>query len=191
MSSQEKPRYVRFGSLPAGRGRRGHSRNPLAGERLEGVSVYPGRLEGGGALFRIDGSRLNDQGCGALVAMAAADRPAFFVEGEEVGSGPDGEPLLRTSRAWPVPETTRITSYALFSQPALALWSSGPRDGSGEKLLQWRLSYPEAGYMPPGTIRAAIENPHAHNARRKKKPAARKQLRRQKRARKEQRARKR
>ena len=158
----DPPRYVRFGHLPTGRGRRGRSRNLLADERLEGVSAYPGLLIEED-LFRITTSAgLNEQGVAALIAMGATDRPAFFLEGEEVGTGPDGEPLLKVESARPVPKTTNVTSIDTRAQPALRLWSAGPRDGSGEKLLRWRLSRPEAGYMPPGV---GVPLPGGHRAR--------------------------
>ncbi len=80
--------------------------------------------------------------------FAALDRPAFFVEGEEVGVGTDGEPLLAVERFWAVPPDVELTSYDGFTQPALRLWSRGPRDDSGRKRAKQRLTDPDLGYIP-------------------------------------------
>ncbi len=84
--------------------------------------------------FIIDTSSLNERsGLLGLVALGATDRQAYFVEGEEVGRGSDGEPLLKVEHIWSVPRDTNITCLETFGQKALRLWSSGPRDGSGER----------------------------------------------------------
>ncbi|MDP9480486.1 MAG: hypothetical protein M3R38_33300 [Actinomycetota bacterium] len=145
MSSTPKPRYVRFGHLPAS----GRSWNADDKRREAGVSVYAGRLAEPD-LFRIYTSDLSVEGLGLLISFAAVDRPAFFVEGEEVGSGHDGEPLLEAARSRPVPRSCAIVPTDGLAQPALALWSKGPRDGSGFKYRQWRLSDSNLGYVPSG-----------------------------------------
>lgn len=182
MSDYDSPRFVRFGDLP----RKPRSTNLLAGERLMGVSVYEGALIEPG-LFRIDTSRLNgEQGLPALLGLAAADRPAFFVEGEEVGRGPDGEPLVSVEHIRPVPKTTSITSVELYCQKALHLWSKGPRDGSGTKFLRWRLGDEDSPYRPDDVVFGGgmMVNPHAEHARRKGKPGDKARKRRQRQARK-------
>ncbi len=90
----------------------------------------------------------DESGLAGLVLFCAMDRPAFFVEGEEVGVGADGEPLLRVERCWPVPPDVELTSYDGFTQPALRLWSRGPRDDSGRKRAKRRLTDPDLGYIP-------------------------------------------
>lgn len=117
--------------------------------------MYVGWLEEGDEEFvdefTIDTGGLNlDHGISNLLLMAALDRPAFFVEGDEIGGGSDGEPLLKVGRCWPVPPDTDVTCTEEYAQPALGLWSSGPRDGLGNKLLRHRLGNHEAGYLPPG-----------------------------------------
>ncbi len=129
--SEQSPRYVRFGNLP----RSGRSMDLPAVKRLAGVCVYEGRLDKRRG-FVIDTQDLNERtGIPGLAAVAATDRRAYFVEGEEVGRGPDGEPLLRVERIWDVPRQTDITCISADLQEALWLWSRGPRDGSGEKRL--------------------------------------------------------
>lgn len=151
IGNHQEVRYLRFGNPPP----KPRSVDHLTGERLAGVSVYEGWLEDGGEEyvdeFTIDTSRLNlDHGISNLLLMAALDRPAFFIEGEEIGEGPDGEPLVAVDRYWPVPLDTDVSCTEEYAQPALELWSSGPRDETGVKLVQWRLGNPEAGYLPPG-----------------------------------------
>ncbi len=181
--STPEPRYVRFGDLP-----RKRSLNLLAGERLAGVSCYAGRFVEPD-LFRMDTSDLTPQGIAALIAFLAADRPAFFVEGEEIGTGPDGEPLLRIESARPVPMTTNVTSIEGAPQPALSLWSQGPRDGAASRaLIMWRLCK-ESGYVPDSMDLGTQESPAAVAARRKK-PGAKGRQKAQKKARKKQRAKK-
>ncbi|MDP9486645.1 MAG: hypothetical protein M3Q49_12825 [Actinomycetota bacterium] len=80
--------------------------------------------------------------------FCAMDRPAFFVAGEEVGVGSDGEPLLKVERSWLVPPDVDLTSYDGHTQPALKLWSRGPRDDSGRKRAKQRLTDPDLGYIP-------------------------------------------
>ena len=191
MSSQEEPRYVRFGGLPTGKRR--SSKNPLAGESLAGVCCYSGRLVKPD-LFRIDTAELNDErGMHALVGIAAIDRPAYFVEGEEVGTGPDGEPLVIVEHIWPVPASTSITSVETFAQPALRLWSEGPRDGTGQKLLRWRLGREDSPYLDGTNLKfVGLKSPHAAAASKKHQPGELQEKRkRQKQARKKQRAKKR
>lgn len=174
----EPPRYVRFGKLPP----KGRSGDYRTGERHVGVSCFPGRLEEPD-LFEILTGELEISGLTNLIALAAFDWPALFLEGEEVGTGPDGEPLLRVESARPVPPSTRITSISTFAQPALRLWSAGPRDGSGAKYQQWRLR-DGSPYVPTGLTFGVWPSPHAAHARRKtsgkaleKRKKARKQAR--------------
>ncbi len=147
--NHEETKYLRFGMPP----RSSRSFNAIAGKPIAGVSVYEGWLEEEDEeyveTFFVDTSNLNVQGIYALVLLCAIDRPAYFLEGSEVGEGTDGEPLLSVARYQPVPKTTDVTSSEIYARPALELWSRGPRDGSGVKLAQWRLGYHEAGYLSP------------------------------------------
>ncbi len=144
MSSPEEPRYVRFGALPLS----GRSRYSFRWRSEAGVSAYPGDMREGGR-FLVDTSVLTDEsGLAGLVLFAAMDRNAYFLAGEEVGVGTDGEPLLRVERSWPVPADVELASADLFTQPALKLWSRGPRDDSGRKRAKERLIDPDLGYIP-------------------------------------------
>lgn len=80
-----------------------------------------------------------------MLLMAALDRPAFFIEGEEIGEGPDGEPLVAVDRYWPVPLDTDVTCTEEYAQSTLELWSSGPRDETGVKLVTWSSATPKSG----------------------------------------------
>ncbi len=156
-----EPQYVRFGDTPP----KGRSVHFSTGEMHAGVSCYRG-LFLQEALFRIDTGGLTMQGLASLITLAACDWPAFFVEGEEVGTGPDGEPLVRVESARPVPRTTRITAISTFAQSALRLWSAGPRDGSGARFQQWRLR-DGSPYVPREITFGVWPSPHAAHARRK------------------------
>lgn len=153
----EEPRYVRFGKLPKG----GRSRNQLTSAFHLGASVYGGTLIEPN-LFRIHTSELSLIGLQGLIARAAQDAPALFVAGDEVGVGPDGEPLLRIEHARRVPRTTSLTSVEASAQPALSLWSDGPRDFSGTKKAPRRLQGEHSEYSPllrfsEATIRSFYE----------------------------------
>ncbi len=111
------------------------------------MSVYPGDMRDPGRFF-VDTSVLTDDGLAPLVLFCAMDAPAYFVEGQEVGVGTDGEPLLRVERCWPVPADVELASADGLSQPALKLWSRGPRDDSGRRHAKQRLTDPDLGYIP-------------------------------------------
>ncbi len=144
MSSPEGPRFVRFG-YPR---RSGRSRYSFRWRSEAGVSCYPGLMREPGRFFVDTSGLIDESGLAGLVLFAALDRPAYFVEGEEVGVGADGEPLLRIERCWPVPPDVDLTSFDGFTQPALRLWSRGPRDDSGRKRAKQRLTDPDLGYVP-------------------------------------------
>ncbi|MDP9481550.1 MAG: hypothetical protein M3R38_38790 [Actinomycetota bacterium] len=158
------PHYVRFGDLPAS----GRSWNAADKRREAGVSVYAGRLAEPD-LFIIYTSDLSVEGLGLLIAFAAVDRPALFVEGEEVGTGHDGEPLLKVARSWPVPRSYAIVPTDGIAQPALRLWSRGPRDNSGRKRLRQRLA-PGGGYIPSSLTVDARAFERLHGVQPTKKP---------------------
>ncbi|MDP9479067.1 MAG: hypothetical protein M3R38_25875 [Actinomycetota bacterium] len=145
MSSLEEPRYVRFGPPP----RTGRSRNRKTWKGEAGVSAYRGRMASP-KCFRIDASDLLHEGFGNLIAFAASDRAAYFLEGEEVGVGSDGELLLQVEHFWAVPQSVDLTSYDGLAQPALRLWSRGPRDDSGRTRVQQRLTAVDSEYFPGG-----------------------------------------
>ncbi len=112
-----------------------------------GVSCYEGELVEPG-LFRIQTNPLTcPDGIGLLIMQAALDLPAVFLWGEQVGRDPAGEPLLRVSGSCPAPKMTEITAVATFAQPALKLWSRGPRDGSGGKVVRARLTTLGSEYL--------------------------------------------
>lgn len=134
MSGLEEPRYIRFGRPPIV----GRSRNHVTNELHRGVSVYPGELIAPD-LFRINTGGLSPGGLRGLIARAAQDPPAFFVAGEEVGEGLDGEPLLRVEDVRCLPRSTSVTSVNTAAQSALKLWSGGPRDNSGARKVLRRL----------------------------------------------------
>ncbi len=158
-----EPRYVRFGEPPAGC----RSANFRTGERLAGVSAYPGEMhEERGFVIETRGLTA-EGGIAGLIVAAACDLPAFFLDGEEVGRGPDGEPLVKVRRSWRVPKATDVTSLSTFAQPALALWSSGPRDGSGAKVQQWRLR-DGSPYVPKAMSFGVQGSPHALLSRKKR-----------------------
>ncbi len=146
MSSPEEPRYVRFG-YPR---RSGRSRYSLRWQSEAGVSCYPGVTREPGRFFVDTSGLIDESGLAGLVLFCALDRPAFFLDGEEVGVGTDGEPLLRVERCWPVPRDMKLTSYDGFTQAALRLWSLGPRDDSGRRHAKRRLTDPALGYVPDG-----------------------------------------
>lgn len=151
MSDREEPRYIRFTRPPRGGRSKTHMTGALGGLE-QGVSVYPGELIAPD-LFRINTGCLFDFGLIGLIARAAQDAPAFFVAGEEVGEGIDGEPLLRVEDIRRVPRSTSVTSVDTAARPALKLWSAGPRDSSGARHVLRRLQ--GGAYSPEVRFSAA------------------------------------
>lgn len=83
------PTYVRFGRLPKG----GRSKNHVTGDYLAGVSVYDAyRMPDGTAVVVVP------EGPTWTTLFFIRDRDAYEVDGERIGTGPDGEPLLRGAR---------------------------------------------------------------------------------------------
>ena len=82
------PVYLRYGALPRSR----RSTNHLTGECESGLSVYRAyRLRTGE--YVLDASSHELMSAVALAVFGERDQP-YLVEGIEVGTGSDGEPLL-------------------------------------------------------------------------------------------------
>ncbi len=145
MTSREDPRYVRFGRPR----KSGHSRDGIRFRKEQGVSVYAGWMQAEDT-FVIDGSELNEElGIRGLIYLAAAERPAFFVAGEEVGHGGDGEPLLSVEDVWRVPLSVNITCTDTRTQTALSLWSKSTRNNAlrdDVRAINWRIA--RGGWSP-------------------------------------------
>ncbi len=124
--SREDPRYVRFGRPR----KSGRSFNHHKGRPEAGLSCYRGWMAKDD-LFIIDASELNEEvGIPSIFPLLAAERPAYFVAGEEVGRGNDGEPLVVVEDMWRVPKSVNITCTDTRIQTALRLWSEGPRNNT-------------------------------------------------------------
>lgn len=79
-------RYVRFGKPPES----GRSFNPRDNITEEGVSVYKVQLTEKGWEVIADGRTLG-------TVASVSDRDLYFVKGEQIGVGSDGEPILKVS----------------------------------------------------------------------------------------------
>ena len=92
LSDLEKPLYIRYGDLPKG----GRSTNYVTGRKEQGVSVYPAKydLETGAIVFD-DAAGVHNPG---TLVFLMIDRTPRLVTGQYVGTGSDGEPLLRRVR---------------------------------------------------------------------------------------------
>lgn len=84
------PAYIRWGHLPKG----GRSRNHATGNLEAGISVYRARYNPELEVYEYDDEAL----AGAAVAYMFAGVSPYLVTGREVGTGSDGEPLLRDVR---------------------------------------------------------------------------------------------
>lgn len=82
--------YIRFNDLPKG----SKSKNFATGKLENGVSVYGARYDLISGEYKISGSGLE----GAMIAYTIKGAPIYFVTGEEVGKGSDGEPLLENAK---------------------------------------------------------------------------------------------
>lgn len=84
--SQATPCYVRYGDLPEN----GRSTNHADGSLEDGVSVFYGETLPSGEARPLP--KRQEQIAGAFILRS---RPLYIVEGEEIGTGSDGEPLLK------------------------------------------------------------------------------------------------
>ncbi len=165
MSTIQNPRYLRFDKARKG----GRSMNFLTAAPEVGVSCYRGWMMDE-TLFMIDASELDpEQGIAGIITRAAADCPAFFLEGEEVGKGGDGEPLLKIENMCRVPQHVNLSATTTWAQEALKRWSAGPRTGiniRGE-LVRWRLVH--GGWSPEVVFPEYLspDNPSSRTTRRK------------------------
>ena len=78
----ERDIYIRFGDIPAGE----QSTDYNSGRTLSGVSVYGCEHEGG--VYYLAGTELQ-------TVFYLLNRPIYLVSGERVGTGSDGEPVIR------------------------------------------------------------------------------------------------
>ncbi len=88
--SGAKSVYVRYGKLPPG----GKSKNWADNRSEDGVSVFNGLLLPSGEMLPVP---KHDQEVGSIL-LGLRQRPMYVVEGEVVGSGSDGEPVLRNAK---------------------------------------------------------------------------------------------
>ncbi len=83
--------FIRYGDVPT----TGNSMNHRTGDVLAGLSVYRcARIVGDNERGEYLPILPNNDAIGSF-AGGLKDRPRFLVPGEEVGTGPDGEPLIR------------------------------------------------------------------------------------------------
>lgn len=80
--------YVRFGSVPES----GHSVNHATGAREAGVSCFRAVFDKDGSYQLLVGPKLY------VSLMTVKDREVYRLWGEEVGTGSDGEPLLKVEK---------------------------------------------------------------------------------------------
>lgn len=81
--------YVRYGDCP----KSGHSINHVTNEPEKGVSVYE-------AVFFMDGYQVSTPhySTGTFESVKAQGRPVYRVWGKVVGTGSDGEPVLKVKK---------------------------------------------------------------------------------------------
>ncbi len=83
------PCYVRYGKLPKG----GKSRNYATGELERGVSVFRGEVLPSGEARALPGNNVL-----AASMVLLRDRDLYVVSGVEIGTGSDGEPVLKNCK---------------------------------------------------------------------------------------------
>lgn len=97
----EEQLYIRLGRLPWG----GRSWNARRGDREAGVSCFRAeRLGKGHCLVETPDRAL----AFILVLYVKQNRPVFELEGEEIGRGGSGEPLLANVKARRIPAPIRL-----------------------------------------------------------------------------------
>lgn len=78
--------YLRFNDIP----KCGYSKNHATGEKEKGTSCYAITWDLINGCYKRTGGGLD----GAMITYAIKDAPIYFISGEEVGAGSDGEPCL-------------------------------------------------------------------------------------------------
>lgn len=97
-STGAKEAYIRYGGLPRDR----RSFNSREGVYEEGVSVYRAAVYAGEATTKkgdtliVDHYTLDLEGVdfASTMFITSSERAAYLVEGDEIGTGADGEPIL-------------------------------------------------------------------------------------------------
>lgn len=82
--------YLRFNDLPEG----GKSRNYATGETECGVSCYSLTWDLISGCYKRTGYGLD----GAMITYVIQGAPAYFLSGEECGTGSDGEPVIKNAK---------------------------------------------------------------------------------------------
>lgn len=91
VTRDDQDAYIRFGGIPDGE----RSRNHADGHAEAGVSVYTARIVGVPPGSELPGVYTPAEARAPELASLVASRDAYLVTGREVGTGSDGEPVLR------------------------------------------------------------------------------------------------
>jgi len=144
--------YLRFGDLPPG----GRSRvDGLANWREAGVSVYPGHGREDGAYVTLDfRGLLFGLDTRYLATLLWGGRPLYIVEGQQVGVGNMGEPVLADARIVGEvrPEEVRTLPDSARFRQVLQLWRARLRGdvvGATSLLLSGGADSEERAFFPP------------------------------------------
>jgi hypothetical protein len=89
--SEAKDVFIRYGNLPPG----GYSTDWSSGKKEKGVSVFRGKILPTGEVKPILST---DQQQGTFFMGGITNRPVFVLEGEVVGTGADGEPVMKNPK---------------------------------------------------------------------------------------------
>ncbi len=111
-----KPCYVRFGELPE----HGFSYDHRRRRWEAGVSYFRGYRTPEGYLVDLEGSTAL-----GIAYLGVRKRRAFALEGKLVGTGCNGEPLLKVYRHEALSSLARIGTMVKLSRKFRAIWRKG------------------------------------------------------------------
>jgi len=128
--------YVRYGKLPPG----GKSKNYRDNIMEEGVSVFHGKLLPDGSTAIIP---RHPQEIGTYSTLQ--NEPIYIIEGDEIGNGSDGEPLLTNAKQYKPKEYAKRIFPAQGTASDMVLNQGGAQDGwiyKAEEVISQKMQGP-------------------------------------------------
>lgn len=84
--------YIRFGNIPQS----GKSMNYLTNKKQPGISVYKCRIYDDNEIVHIEIPGILGTALASLSSIM--ERPSFIVNGNQIGTGSDGQPILQNCK---------------------------------------------------------------------------------------------
>lgn len=144
--------YLRYGKIPES----GKSKNYTDNIDELGVSVFLGQILENGEARIITNHNFQ---VGTLLVGGIRNRPLYIIEGDEVGTGSDGEPVLVNAKAFPVKQyAKKLFANDKFSQSNLVKKGVTHDNGNIELALNNITEDEFDGILTHEFLHSALEN---------------------------------